>query len=211
MRKYKKFDWLNEDSRTFLSRGYLTDNEKPEDRIRDIADKAEWYLKDMATTKARKSKYDGFADKFYDYMSKGYYSLASPIWANYGNDRGLPVSCFGSFIDDSMQAILFGHAENGMLMKNGGGTSGYFGAVRGRGAPIRDSGDSSGSVHFMQMYDTLKRIQMGFRRPQKDDGSTSKHIEHFEGKLIKEFGPFSDKCFTIPQNSKTKMIRIDHI
>ena len=158
MRKYKKNYWLNDDSRTFLSRGYLTNNEKPEDRIRDIADKAEWYLKDMATTKARKAKYDGFADKFCDYMSRGFYSLASPIWANYGKDRGLPVSCFGSFIDDSMQAILFGHAENGMLMKNGGGTSGYFGAVRGRGAPITDSGDSSGSVHFMQMYDTLASV-----------------------------------------------------
>ena len=104
------------------------------------------------------SKYDGFADKFYGYMARGFYSLASPIWANYGNERGLPVSCFGSYIDDSMQAILFGHAENGMLMKNGGGTSGYFGAIRGRGAPIKDSGDSSGSVHFMQMYDTLASV-----------------------------------------------------
>tara|TARA_B110000503_G_scaffold58680_1_gene93873 strand:- start:5411 stop:7105 length:1695 start_codon:yes stop_codon:yes gene_type:complete len=157
MRKYKKFYWLNDDSRTFLSRGYLAEKQKPESRIREIADKAEWYLKDMATAKAKKS-YDGFADKFYDYMSRGYYSLASPIWANYANERGLPVSCFGSYIDDSMQAILFGHAENGMLMKNGGGTSGYFGAVRHRGAPIRDSGDSSGSVHFMQMYDTLASV-----------------------------------------------------
>ena len=128
--------------------------EKPEQRIRAIADKAEWYLKDMGGKKLSK----GFADKFYDYMSKGYYSLASPVWANYGKERGLPVSCFGSYIDDSMQAILFGHAENGMLMKNGGGTSGYFGAIRGHGATIRDSGDSSGSVHFMQMYDTLSSV-----------------------------------------------------
>ena len=154
MRKHKKFYWLNDDSRTFLSRGYLEGKEKPEQRIRAIADKAEWYLKDMGGKKLSK----GFADKFYDYMSKGYYSLASPVWANYGKERGLPVSCFGSYIDDSMQAILFGHAENGMLMKNGGGTSGYFGAIRGRGATIRDSGDSSGSVHFMQMYDTLASV-----------------------------------------------------
>ena len=158
MKKYKKFYWLNEDSRTFLSRGYLEGKEKPESRIRNIADKAEWYLKDMAKTKSDQSKFDGFADKFYDYMSRGYYSLASPVWANYGKNRGLPVSCFGSYIDDNMEAILFGHAENGMLMKNGGGTSGYFGAVRHRGAPIRDSGESSGSVHFMQMYDTLASV-----------------------------------------------------
>lgn len=144
---YEKFYWLNEDSRTFLSRGYLSPGETPEQRIRDIAETAEKYL-----------GIAGFADKFYDYMSRGYYSLASPVWANYGKKRGLPVSCFGSFIDDNMESILYGVAENGMLMKNGGGTSGYFGAVRHRGAPITDSGESSGSVHFMQMYDTLAAV-----------------------------------------------------
>jgi len=154
----KKFYWLNEDSRTFLSRGYLSEGETPESRIRDIADKAEWYLKDMAKTAAEEKKFYGFADKFYEYMSRGYYSLASPVWANYGKRRGLPVSCFGSFIDDNMESILYGVAENGMLMKNGGGCSGYFGTVRHRGAPITDQGESSGSVHFMQMYDTLASV-----------------------------------------------------
>jgi ribonucleoside-diphosphate reductase alpha chain len=141
-----------------LSRGYLSAGETPESRIRDIADQAEKYLKEMATTEEAKKSFDGYADKFFDYMSRGFYSLASPVWANYGKKRGLPVSCFGSYIDDSMQAILFSHAENGMLMKNGGGTSGYFGAVRHRGAPITDQGESSGSVHFMQMYDTLASV-----------------------------------------------------
>jgi len=143
----EKFYWLNEDSRKFLSRGYLSEGETPEQRIRAIADKAEEYL-----------GFEGFADKFYEYMSRGYYSLASPVWANYGKERGLPVSCFGSYIDDNMESILYGHAENGMLMKNGGGTSGYFGAVRHRGAPIKNQGESSGSVHFMQMYDTLASV-----------------------------------------------------
>jgi ribonucleoside-diphosphate reductase alpha chain len=154
----EKFYWLNDDSRIFLSRGYLTGGETAEQRIRDIADKAEWYLKDMARTEESRKRYDGFADKFYDYMSRGFYSLASPVWANYGKKRGLPVSCFGSFIDDNMESILYGVAENGMLMKNGGGCSGYFGAVRHRGAPITDAGESSGSVHFMQMYDTLASV-----------------------------------------------------
>ena len=132
------FEWLNENSRTFLSRGYLTGDQTPEERVRVIADKAEEYL-----------GIEGFADKFYDYMGRGFYSLASPIWSNYGLDRGLPVSCFGSYIDDNMESILYGHGENGMLMKSGGGTSGFFGAVRGRGAPISAGGESSGSVHFM--------------------------------------------------------------
>jgi ribonucleoside-diphosphate reductase alpha chain len=141
------FYWLNEDSRTFLSRGYLSGDETPEERIREIANTAEKYLDEP-----------GFADKFYEYMSLGYFSLASPVWSNYGKKRGLPVSCFGSYIGDNMESILYGVAENGMLMKNGGGTSGYFGAVRHRGAPITDQGESSGSVHFMQMYDTLASV-----------------------------------------------------
>ena len=141
------FDWLNEQSRTFLSRGYLLEGQTAEQRIRIIADAAEQYL-----------SIKGYADKFYDYMGRGFYSLASPIWSNYGTDRGLPVSCFGSFIDDHMESILYGHAENGMLMKNGGGTSGYFGAVRHRGAPITNNGESSGSVHFMEMFDKLASV-----------------------------------------------------
>lgn len=144
---YEKFYWLNDDSRKFLSRGYLSNGETAESRIRDIADTAEKYL-----------GIPGYADKFYEYMARGYYSLSSPVWANYGKKRGLPVSCFGSYIDDNMESILYGVAENGMLMKNGGGCSGYFGAVRHRGAPITDAGESSGSVHFMQMYDTLASV-----------------------------------------------------
>lgn len=154
----KKFYWLNDDSRTFLSRGYLSKGETPEKRIREIANTAERYLEELSITEEASQRVKGFADKFYEYMSRGFYSLASPVWANYGKERGLPVSCFGSYIDDNMESILYGHAENGMLMKNGGGTSGYFGAVRGRGAPITDQGESSGSVHFMQMYDTLASV-----------------------------------------------------
>lgn len=141
------FEWLNEESRVFLSRGYLKENQTPEQRIRVIADTAEKHL-----------GIEGYADKFYDYMSRGFYSLASPIWSNYGTNRGLPVSCFGSFIDDNMESILYGHAENGMLMKSGGGTSGYFGALRHRGAPITDNGESSGAVHFMELFDKLSTV-----------------------------------------------------
>ena len=111
-----------------MSRGYLEGKEKPESRIRNIADKAEWYLKDMAKTKSDQSKFDGFADKFYDYMSRGYYSLASPVWANYGKNRGLPVSCFGSYIDYNMEAILFGH-EKGAFTGASNANKGIFRAA----------------------------------------------------------------------------------
>jgi ribonucleoside-diphosphate reductase alpha chain len=141
------FEWLNDDSRRFLSRGYLLEGQTPEQRIREIADKAEDYL-----------GVEGFSNKFYDYMSKGYFSLSSPVWANYGQQRGLPVSCFGSYIEDNMESILYSHAENGMLMKSGGGTSGFFGELRHRGAPIKDSGESNGAVHFIQLFDALANV-----------------------------------------------------
>ena len=141
------FEWLNEESRQFLSRGYLLPGQTAEERIRVIADAAE-----------KRLGVKGYADKFYDYMSRGYYSLSSPVWSNYGIDRGLPVSCFGSYLGDDMESIMYAHAENGMLMKGGGGTSGYFGALRPRGAPINNNGESSGSVHFMELFDTLASI-----------------------------------------------------
>jgi len=139
--------WLNENSRKFLAKGYLMDGISAEDRIREIANLAEKHLGKP-----------GFADKFYDYMSRGFYSLATPIWANYGHSRGLPISCFGSYIADDMSRILFSHAEVGMMTKYGGGTSAYFGDLRQRGAVIKGNGHSSGSVHFMELFDGLINI-----------------------------------------------------
>ena len=138
------FGWLNDDARTFLKRGYLLPGVTPEERVRQIAEHAESLL-----------GIDGFADRFYDYMGRGYYSLASPVWANFGLDRGLPISCFGSYIGDSMEAILDTHAEVGMMTKVGGGTSGYFGDVRPRGATITNNGTSNGTYPFAQLFDKI--------------------------------------------------------
>jgi len=137
--------WLNENSRAFLARGYLAEGQTAEERIRVITDKAEAYL-----------NRPGFSDKMYEYMSKGWISLASPVWSNFGVEKGLPISCFGSYVDDNMGNILYTNAEVGMMSKNGGGCSGYFGAVRARGTEIGNgNGHSSGSVHFMQLFETL--------------------------------------------------------
>jgi ribonucleoside-diphosphate reductase alpha chain len=136
--------WLTDYTRQFLDHGYLVDDMTPEERIRIIADRAEEI-----------NGIEGFADKFFDYMSRGWYSLASPVWSNFGNDRGLPISCFGSYIEDDMGEILYTQAEVGMMSKLGGGTSAYFGALRERGAAINKNGQSSGSVHFMQLLDKM--------------------------------------------------------
>lgn len=139
-----RFDWLTEDSRNFLKRGYLLEGVEPEERIEQIAATAAEILADPI-----------FKEKFLDYMARGWYSLASPIWANFGLERGLPISCYGSYVEDSMEGILDTAKEVGMMSKYGGGTSAYFGSVRGRGAPITDNGVSEGSVNFMRLFNTL--------------------------------------------------------
>jgi ribonucleoside-diphosphate reductase alpha chain len=140
----KLFDWINEESVTFLRRGYLSEGEEPLDRIKTIANHAEKLL-----------EIKGFADKFIDYMGRGWYSLSSPVWANFGKKRGLPVSCFGSNIGDNIESILYTQAEVGEMSKMGGGTSGYFGNIRGRGAEITDNGHAPGAVHFMNLFQSV--------------------------------------------------------
>ncbi len=138
------FYWLNEDSREFLREGYLIEGIEAEERVRQIAERAEEILDD-----------EGFADKFYEYMSRGFYSLASPVWSNFGLDRGLPISCFGSYMEDNIESILYTQAEVGEMTKLGGGTSGYFGELRPRGTPITNNGKSNGSYSFTELFDTI--------------------------------------------------------
>lgn len=139
--EYKKYYWLNDESRLFLSRGYIT--ETPEQRIKDIANTAEKIL-----------GMDGFAQKFEDYMAKGYYSLSTPVWINFGKQKGLPISCYGSNIDDNLDSILNASREIGMMSKYGGGTSAYLGNIRPRGTDISTGGKADGPVHYARMYDT---------------------------------------------------------
>ena len=141
------FYWLNEDSREFLREGYLLEGVEAEERVRQIAERAEEILDD-----------EGFADEFYEYMSRGFYSLASPVWSNFGLDRGLPISCFGSYMEDNIESILYTQAEVGEMTKQGGGTSGYFGDLRPRGSPITNNGKSNGSYSFTELFDTIINV-----------------------------------------------------
>lgn len=152
-----KYDWLTKESRIFLKNGYLLDGETGESRLGDIAEAAEKTLNKK-----------GFAEKFLDYASKGWFLLSTPVWANYGRSRGLPISCFGSFISDEMSSILGTHAEVGMMTKHGGGTSGYFGELRPRGSEVSSGGTSDGAVHFMRLFETAMQTckQASVRRGQ---------------------------------------------
>ena len=138
------FPWLTKYSRDFLAAGYLTKDVSPEKRIREIADRAEDIL-----------KIPGYSNKFFHYMSKGFFSLSSPVWSNFGKKRGLPISCFGSNVADDMGNILYTQSEVGMMSKLGGGTSGYFGHIRHRGAKVKNNGQASGAVHIMQLFESM--------------------------------------------------------
>ena len=138
---YSKYYWLNNESRQFLSRGYIT--ESPEQRIKDIARIAEKHL-----------HIEGFAQKFEDYMARGFYSLSTPVWINFGKQKGLPISCYGSNVDDNLDSILNASREIGMMSKYGGGTSVFLGNIRPRGAIISTGGTADGPVHYARMYDT---------------------------------------------------------
>lgn len=139
--------WLNEDSRTFLSRGYLPDGVSAEARIEAIAKTAEGYLEQP-----------GFANKFQEGMYAGWASLASPVWANFGTERGLPISCNGSHFSDTIADILLKTAEIGMMTKQGAGTSAYLGEMRHRGAVVKAGGVSSGPIHFAELIQSTTGV-----------------------------------------------------
>lgn len=139
----ERYYWLNKESREFLSRGYLKDGVSAEERIRQIAETAENIL-----------GIKGYADKFEDYMSRGWISLSTPVWSNFGL-RALPISCYGSYSEDTMESILYTNSEIGMMSKQGGGTSLYLGEIRPRGSKISTGGLADGPVHFAKLTDTI--------------------------------------------------------
>lgn len=146
-RQYEPFYWLNNDQKRFLEKGYLVNGQTAKERFKFIADTAE-----------KRLGIQGFSEKFYDYFQRGWFSLASPILANYGLDRGLPISCFGSYIGDSVEEIMDTASEVGVMNKVGGGTSGYFGHIRPRGSVIKDNGTSDGTFNFAKLYDTIINV-----------------------------------------------------
>ncbi|MBA8881792.1 ribonucleoside-diphosphate reductase subunit alpha [Phyllobacterium myrsinacearum] len=147
--------WLNDDARTFLARGYLAPGQTAEERISEIAH-----------TAARILDLPAFAAEFEQDVLNGWVSLASPVWANFGTNRGLPISCNNSYFEDTTESILLKTAEIGMMTKFGAGTSAYISALRPRGAPIKGGGMSNGPVHFMGLLQETTDIisQTGVRR-----------------------------------------------
>lgn len=147
--------WLNEESQQVLNRGYLLKGETTKTAIERIA-----------TAAARRLYKPELAEAFIEMIEKGWMSLSSPIWANMGTERGLPISCFNVYVPDHIEGITHKLGEVIMQTKIGGGTSGYFGHLRERGSAVTDNGKSSGAVSFMKLFDTAMDTisQGGVRR-----------------------------------------------
>ncbi|HLS12312.1 MAG TPA: ribonucleoside-diphosphate reductase subunit alpha [Flavobacteriaceae bacterium] len=150
-----KYWWLNEESKQILSRGYLLENETVQDAIKRITQAA-----------SKRLNRPDLAKEFEKLIANGWMSLSSPIWANMGTERGLPISCFNVHIPDTIEGITDKLGEVITQTKIGGGTSGYFGAIRPRGSLVTNNGKSSGPVSFMKLFDTAMDTisQGGIRR-----------------------------------------------
>ncbi|HLV51782.1 MAG TPA: ribonucleoside-diphosphate reductase subunit alpha, partial [Flavobacterium sp.] len=147
--------WLNEESEQILNRGYLLKGETTQKAIERVA-----------TAAAKRLYKPELAEAFIEMIEKGWMSLSSPIWANMGTERGLPISCFNVYVPDHIEGITHKLGEVIMQTKIGGGTSGYFGELRERGSAVTDNGKSSGAVSFMKLFDTAMDTisQGGVRR-----------------------------------------------
>jgi ribonucleoside-diphosphate reductase alpha chain len=153
-----KFNWLNAPSRQFLTGGYIEEQEDPTDRLWEIACTAQAIYEKGAQNSKKEYLIPDLATKLYYMFSINAFSLASPIWANFGRDKGLPISCNGVYVGDSIAQMMSKHAEVGMQTKYGAGTSGYFGDIRPRGSKIWTGGTADGGPHYLRMFETLMDV-----------------------------------------------------
>lgn len=148
-------EWMSQEAVDTLSRGYLWQAETPRGMWERVANNA-----------ARILKYEDLAQDLFEAMWNGYIGLATPVAANFGTNRGLPISCYSVHLSDSVQSIYSHLKEVAALSKNGGGVGVYFGDIRPAGSPISAGGKSTGVVPWAQQYDLAASVvsQGGVRR-----------------------------------------------
>ena len=96
---------------------------------------------------------DDHAQRIYDYASKMWFMFATPVLSNGGTKRGLPISCFLNYVDDSREGITDHFTENAFLSSFGGGIGGYWGDVRSSGTKTSKGSESTGVVPFLKVVD----------------------------------------------------------
>ena len=149
-----------------ISGGYLVNGESPKD--------AYWRV---SKTVAKRLYKPELAEKFFEYIWQGWLCLASPVLSNTGTDRGLPISCFGIDVADSIQDIGNKNLEMMLLAKHGGGVGIGINQIRPAGKRITGNGTSDGVVPFCKIYDsTILATNQGSVR--RGAASVNINIEH---------------------------------
>ena len=149
-----------------ISGGYLVNNESPKE--------AYWRVCNAVAKRLYKPE---LAEKFFEYIWQGWLCLASPVLSNTGTDRGLPISCFGIDVADSIQDIGAKNLEMMLLAKHGGGVGIGINMIRPAGAKITGNGTSDGVVPFCKIYDsTILATNQGSVR--RGAASVNINIEH---------------------------------
>ena len=147
--------WMTESGAAALSRGYYCPGESTP---------RELYTR-LSNTAARLLNRADLAPRFFDLFWKGWLGGASPVLANFGHPRGLPISCFGVHPGDSVDSIFLKAHEQAMMSKNGGGVAVTLSDIRGRGSPISYNGTSDGVVPWAKVYDsTVSAVSQGSTR-----------------------------------------------
>lgn len=155
-----------------LSGGYLLPGETPVAMYRRVSDAA-----------AKRLNRPELADKFFDYIHKGWLCLATPVASNMGTDRGMPISCFSLSIPDSVDGIFKSIHELAIMSKNGGGVGFCASNVRGRGALIKGNGVSEGIIPWLKCFEsTTVAVSQGSTR--RGASAAYLNIDHLD---IEEF------------------------
>ena len=159
--------WGNNDVyKKTISGGYLFDGETPKEAYQRVAKAV-----------ARRLYKPEMAETFFNYIWNGWLCLASPVLSNTGTDRGLPISCFGIDVADSIQDIGQKNLEMMLLAKHGGGVGIGVNQIRPAGATITGNGTSDGVVPFCKIYDsTILATNQGSVR--RGAASVNINIEH---------------------------------
>ena len=174
-----------------ISRGYCLPGETPKD--------AYWRV---ATTVANRLKKPEMADKFMKYVWKGWLNLASPVLSNTGTERGLPISCFGIDVADSINDIGQKNLELMLLAKHGGGVGIGHNQIRPAGTDITDNGTSDGVVPFIKINDStiLATNQGAVRRGAASTNLSIEHGDFWEWLEIREpKGDINRQCLNTNQ------------
>ena len=149
-----------------ITGGYLLFDESPKD--------AYWRVSNAVARRLYKPE---LAEKFFEYIWKGWLCLASPVLSNTGTDRGLPISCFGIDVADSINDIGQKNLEMMLLAKHGGGVGIGINQIRPAGAKITGNGTSDGVVPFCKIYDsTILATNQGSVR--RGAASVNINIDH---------------------------------